>query len=272
MVQEWNGSWVHTSEFEAKQPQLEPKPTTADPQGLRYAHPDRIEPPVIVVLTLNPFSTTKYAGSTYINVYSEDHGRSTGNIVRFRGPPQVNIVGTPSREDSFDLVPSFDNAARAIITAQAKADRMSSKTGAIIAQSIQQHIDACAVANVPRDLQGVNAIGKGIRECQAFIDAVAIGTFEKKTITEYAQGAMRAYFHNVPFSQGLKNDPSMVLPGGKAKAAKAGSVTTTNNDALVKTLVKALEQCRTIGNDATAAGIVDLIVEIKPDFTEHVAE
>jgi hypothetical protein len=27
MVQEWNGSWVHTSEYEAKQPQLEPKPT-----------------------------------------------------------------------------------------------------------------------------------------------------------------------------------------------------------------------------------------------------
>jgi hypothetical protein len=109
MVQEWNGSWVHTSEFEAKQPQLEPRPTTADPQGLRYAHPDRIEPQVIVALTLNPFSTTKYAGSTYINVYSEDHDRSTGNIVRFRGPPQVNIVGTPTRENSFDDVPSFDN-------------------------------------------------------------------------------------------------------------------------------------------------------------------
>jgi len=109
MVQEWNGSWVHTSEYEPKQPQLEPRPTTTDPQGLRYAHPDRQEPPVIVVLTLNPFSTTKYAGNTYINVFSQDHGRSTGNIVRFRGPPQVNTVGTPSREDSFDSVPSFDN-------------------------------------------------------------------------------------------------------------------------------------------------------------------
>jgi hypothetical protein len=108
MVQEWNGSWVHTSEYEPKQPQLEPKPTTADPQGLRYAHPDRQEPPVIIALTLNPFITTKYAGNTYINVYSEDHGRSTGNIVRFRGPPEVNTVGTPSREDSFDVVPSFD--------------------------------------------------------------------------------------------------------------------------------------------------------------------
>ena len=109
MVQEWNGSWVHISEYEPKQPQLEPKPTTADPQGLRYAHPDRIEPPVIVVLTPNPFSTTKYAGNTYINVFSQDHGRSTGNIVRFRGPPEVNTIGIPSREDSFDDVPSFDN-------------------------------------------------------------------------------------------------------------------------------------------------------------------
>jgi hypothetical protein len=109
MVQEWNGSWVHVSEYEAKQPQLEPKPTTADPQGLRYAHPDRQEPPVLIPLTPDPFLTVIYAGSTYINVYSEDHGRSTGNIVRFRGPPQVNIIGTPSREDSFDDVPSFDN-------------------------------------------------------------------------------------------------------------------------------------------------------------------
>ena len=109
MVQEWNGSWVHISEYEPKQPQLEPKPTVADPQGLQYAHPDRIEPPVIIELTPNPFTTIKYAGSTYINVFSQDHGRSTGNVVRFRGPPQVNTVGVSTRENSFDDVPSFDN-------------------------------------------------------------------------------------------------------------------------------------------------------------------
>jgi len=109
MVQEWNGSWVHISEYEPKQPQLEPKPTVADPQGLQYAHPDRIEPPVIIELTPNPFTTIKYAGNTYINVFSQNHGRQTGNVVRFRGPPQVNTVGIPSREDSFDDVPHFDN-------------------------------------------------------------------------------------------------------------------------------------------------------------------
>ena len=39
MVQEWNGSWVHYSEFEPKQPQLEPLPKVSDPQSLEYAKP-----------------------------------------------------------------------------------------------------------------------------------------------------------------------------------------------------------------------------------------
>ena len=39
MVKEWNGAFVHISEFEAKHPQLEPKPTTADGQGLKNARP-----------------------------------------------------------------------------------------------------------------------------------------------------------------------------------------------------------------------------------------
>ena len=30
MVREWNGSFVHISEFEPKQPQLEPKPMNGD--------------------------------------------------------------------------------------------------------------------------------------------------------------------------------------------------------------------------------------------------
>jgi len=99
MVVEWNGSRVHVSEYEAKQPQLEPKPTVADPQGLRYARPARVEPPVLILLQTNPFETIKYAGNTYINVFSPDHNRSTGDTVRFRGA--TNATG-------FTNVPSFD--------------------------------------------------------------------------------------------------------------------------------------------------------------------
>ena len=35
MVKEWNGSTVHISEFEQKQPQLEPLPIVNDPQALQ---------------------------------------------------------------------------------------------------------------------------------------------------------------------------------------------------------------------------------------------
>ena len=51
MVKEWNGSWVHTSEFEAKQPQLDPKPHMADPQALWNARPQRAAP---VTVYLDP--------------------------------------------------------------------------------------------------------------------------------------------------------------------------------------------------------------------------
>jgi hypothetical protein len=99
MVVEWNGSRVHVSEFEPKQPQLEPKPTVADPQGLQYARPARVEPPVLILLQTSPFETIKYASNTYINVFSPNHNRSTGDTVRFRGA--TNATG-------FTNVPSFD--------------------------------------------------------------------------------------------------------------------------------------------------------------------
>tara|TARA_Y100001937_G_scaffold104647_1_gene144801 strand:- start:131 stop:625 length:495 start_codon:yes stop_codon:yes gene_type:complete len=82
MVIEWNGSRVHISEFEAKQPQLEPRSHTADPQGLLNARPARTEPAVARVLTLNPFKIT--SGSTTVTVFEENHGRSTSDVVRFR--------------------------------------------------------------------------------------------------------------------------------------------------------------------------------------------
>ena len=66
MVREWNGSRVHVSEFEPKQPQLEPKPHGADPQGLPQARPDRTEPETESLLQPNPFIIT--AGSSTINV------------------------------------------------------------------------------------------------------------------------------------------------------------------------------------------------------------
>ena len=107
MVIEWNGSRVHISEFEAKHPQLEPKPTTADGQGLVNARPDRTEPAVLILLNPNPFETIKYAGNTYVNVYEPFHGRSAGSTVRFRGPSNATGFGNIP---TFDNVTDIDNA------------------------------------------------------------------------------------------------------------------------------------------------------------------
>jgi len=88
MVKEWNGSRVHTSEFEPKQPQLQPKPHGADPQGLPMAKPDRTEPATENMLPANPFNIT--SGSTTITVTEPSHGRSTSDTVVFR-----NVDGSP---------------------------------------------------------------------------------------------------------------------------------------------------------------------------------
>jgi hypothetical protein len=80
MVREWNGAWVHFSEFEPKQPQLQPKPTSADPQALQRARPARVALPTPAPLDDNPFTTE--AGTTVI-VNQNRHQRSTGDAVRF---------------------------------------------------------------------------------------------------------------------------------------------------------------------------------------------
>ena len=54
MVQEWNGSWVHISEFEPKHPQLEPLPKVSDPESLQYARGQKIN--AIVPLTNNLYA------------------------------------------------------------------------------------------------------------------------------------------------------------------------------------------------------------------------
>ena len=83
MVKEWNGSFVHKSEFEAKQPQLEPRPHGADAQALQHAKPARIEFPTEDFLPLNPFTTTAASGSLSISFPSNGFNDGT-TYVRFR--------------------------------------------------------------------------------------------------------------------------------------------------------------------------------------------
>ena len=88
MVREWNGAFVHVSEYEPKQPQLEPKPQSADGIALLNTRTDRIEPVTPNLLPNNPFNLTN--GSGTVTVKEPNHGRSTSDTVRFR-----NVQGSP---------------------------------------------------------------------------------------------------------------------------------------------------------------------------------
>ena len=99
MMKEWNGSFVHRTEYEEKHPQLELRARAADAEGLLNARVDRTENEVIAILGPNPFETIA-ASSGIINVFEKSHGRSTSDTVRFRGAPSTSA--------SFNNPTSFD--------------------------------------------------------------------------------------------------------------------------------------------------------------------
>ena len=94
MVREWNGSLVHYSEFESKQPQLDPHYVGGDAQALYNPRVQRASTAGLILLDNNPFEIIISGGNTFVNVYSLDHQRLANSIVRLRGAPQVIAPGT----------------------------------------------------------------------------------------------------------------------------------------------------------------------------------
>ena len=153
MVREWNGSLVHTSEYEPKQPQLEPKPIGSDAQALYNPRPQPESKTSLILLDNNPFTSIIYSGTTYVNIYSEDHQRSAGSIVRFRGNPQVTSAGPGGTNpddiknlQSFSNIPTFDNVsdlnnANGFTIALGQIDSAGNITGATTTDSLTNPIN-----------------------------------------------------------------------------------------------------------------------------------
>ena len=80
MVKEWTGARVHVSEFEPKQPQLQPHPVGADPQALQHARPARTEFPVQDILPNNPFTTTAASGTLSVSYPSNQINDGTTHV------------------------------------------------------------------------------------------------------------------------------------------------------------------------------------------------
>ena len=115
MVKEWTGAFVHQSEFEPKQPQLEPHPVGADPQGLMNARPARVEFPIQDILPNNPFTTTAANASVSVSYPANQINEGT-TFVRFQsvkspvgGVPIVTAAAGPALE----LSTTLDTAATA---------------------------------------------------------------------------------------------------------------------------------------------------------------
>ena len=113
MVREWNGALVHFSEFEPKQPQLNPRPVGADPQALFNPRVQRASTPSLILLGNNPFTTVISGGVTFVNVFSLDHQRKTGDVVRLRGPAAQNDSPGSGGADArnlqfFQPIPNID--------------------------------------------------------------------------------------------------------------------------------------------------------------------
>ena len=81
MVTEWDGTFVHVSEFESKQPQIQPTRFTGDPQGLMNARPARVEPATEDFLPDNPFVT---ASNTTLKINFPNGALKVNDFVRFR--------------------------------------------------------------------------------------------------------------------------------------------------------------------------------------------
>jgi hypothetical protein len=152
MVREWNGSLVHTSEYEPKQPQLEPKPVGSDAQALFNPRPQPASKVSLILLNSNPFTSVIYSGTTYVNVFSEDHQRKAGDIVRFRGPPEVITAGPGGDSDDtpnlqqFANIPTFDNVsdlnnANGFTIALGQIDSSGNVTGATTTDALTDPIN-----------------------------------------------------------------------------------------------------------------------------------
>ena len=117
MVREWNGSFVHYTEFEPKQPQLEPKSIGGDGVALLNVRTDRTEPITTVMIPENGFKTYQ-AGSGVLNVNVPGHGLTNGTTYLFRGPPTISPgTGTSTNPVfAYAAIPNFDGITGAQIT------------------------------------------------------------------------------------------------------------------------------------------------------------
>jgi hypothetical protein len=205
MVKEWTGAWVHTSEFEAKQPQLEPHPVGADPQALLHARPARTEFPTPDFLPNNPFSITN--GNKIMTVsfpdYSTEAQGGELNYVRFQG------VKTPVGARSIEQI-ELSSTLNANISATATSITLSAGDGSFYLEPISYIV-----------IEKINSV-TGLYENEVvYYESVSIDVGTSVATLNNCVRGTAARFRGTTFSN---TTASSHLAGAKVFGARAASI------------------------------------------------
>jgi len=193
---------------------------------------------------------------------------------------------TTSTKTTIKTIPSFHAGSRDIVAAQAKTDKLTSRSLQAIkdaedalkeirSNAFNLFIDSCHVAGLDRTEAVCKAIQTEIKN--AFVDEVAIGIFQQATIDNYSSGAMRAFYHAEPWTtrafQAVDKGGIPALPWSKksittSKVKTGGKVQSTTRAELDKTICKMLTQARLMGLTEFAADILDLCLDGLDGFAE----
>lgn len=122
-------------------------------------------------------------------------------------------------------VPAFPG--KALIRAQSEYDKAAGKASAKFADVTRQifngWIDAARAAGLDRSEAGCKALRAAFLEQEDIARAVREGLWDRATVGNYAQGAMRAFFHGAEWSprafQGEDKGGLPALPWSKKAAA-----------------------------------------------------
>ena len=205
MVREWNGSFVHYTEYEPKQPQLDPKPHGADPQGLQQARPARTEFPTADFLPNDPFSITN--GNKIMTVsfpdYSTEAQGGELNYVRFQG------VKTPVGARSIEQI-ELSSTLNANISATATSITLSAGDGSFYLEPISYIV-----------IEKINSV-TGLYENEVvYYESVSIDVGTSVATLNNCVRGTAARFRGTTFSN---TTASSHLAGAKVFGARAASI------------------------------------------------
>ena len=205
MVKEWNGSFVHYTEYEPKQPQLEPKPIGGDGVALLNVRPDRTEFPTPDFLPNNPFSITN--GTKIMTVsfpdYSTEAQGGELNYVRFQG------VKTPVGARSIEQI-ELSSTLNANISATDTSITLSAGDGSFYLEPISYIV-----------IEKINSV-TGLYENEVvYYESVSINLGTSVVTLNNCVRGTAARFRGTTFSN---TTASSHLAGAKVFGARAASI------------------------------------------------